>query len=167
MIRAWAIAAVGWLAVLVATSPVFAETFPLPPKNPAATISFPDSWTVEQIDDGVESVPKDESLYLSVEVVDAVDLKGALQEAIEYLVSKGVEVNVETERKQSYQVNGLDFFDVGWKGKDEDGDTTVGVTVVALPKGKLLMFVVWGPEEAYAKHRDALDSIVRSVQATR
>jgi hypothetical protein len=144
-----------------------AETFAIPSKNPVATVSFPDSWTVETLDTGVEAESKDGTLYIAIEAHELVDIKAAVMETIEYLQEHKVTVDPNSERKEDFKIGDLPATEFSWRGKDEDGPTNISLTVVGLPSEKLLLITYWATPEAEVKHQDALTKIVGSIQATR
>jgi hypothetical protein len=156
------------LMLCAASLPAEAKTYAIPATDPVATISFPDSWTIEELDYGVEGEPSDSSIYVAVEAHDLVDIKSAVTDVLEYLDEKGVTVDVASQKEFDFKIGTLEAREIAWKATDEDGPTNVSLTVVGIPQsGKLLLVTYWGSPEADAKHHDALVKIVNSIQATK
>ena len=61
---------------------VFAKTYSLPDDKPFVSITVPDAWDTDEIDDGIESTSKDGEVYFYVEVTDADNVKAAMDEGV-------------------------------------------------------------------------------------
>jgi hypothetical protein len=144
-----------------------AKTYAIPSSDAIATVTLPDSWDADELDDGVEVTSNDETVYAAIEAVDLLDVKAATVEAIKFFDEKGIKIDASTQKETDFEVNGMKAFELGWKGKDHDGDTTVSITVIGVSEKKMLMITFWGSEEGQSANIEGLKKIISSIQATK
>ncbi len=144
-----------------------AKTYPIPDEDPIATVSLPDSWEVDDLDDGIEVTSKDELVYVAIEAADLVDVKAATVEAFKFFDEKGITIDKDSQKESDFTVNGLKGFELGFKGKDSDGPTNVSVSVITVSEKNVLMITYWASDEGEKNNADGLSKIINSIQATK
>ncbi len=141
------------------------KDYPLPDAEPMAAISLPDSWDVDDLDDGIEAVSKDELVYVAVETADAIDARAATTAAYSFFDDKGIVIDKASFRQSDIEVNGFSGFQLFFEGRDEDGPTRVSVTVLPVGETGAVMITYWASEDGEKSNPDGLMNIVNSVQA--
>lgn len=144
-----------------------AKTYPIPDDDPIATVTLPDSWDTDDLDDGVEATSKDETVYVAIEAADLTDVKAATVEAFKFFDEKGITIDKSSQKESEFTINGLKGFELSFKGKDEDGPTNVSVSVVTVSEKKVLMITYWASDEGEKNNADGLSKIINSIQATK
>jgi hypothetical protein len=144
-----------------------AKTYPIPDEDPVATVTLPDSWDADDLDDGVEVTSPDEAVYVAVEAADLLDVKSATVEAFKFFDEKGITIDKSSQKEHEFEVGGMKAFELGFKGKDEDGPTNVSITVVTVSEKKVLMITYWASDEGEKNNADGLSKIINSIQATK
>jgi hypothetical protein len=154
------------IAALLAGVPsfAFAKNFAIPKNDPVATVVLPDDWDADAIDSGVEVTSKDGEVYIAFETVKAADVKTAVGEAIDYLVSKGVKLDSSSMKQKEVTVNGLSGVDIDWIGTDKDGDTEISLMVLGASKDRLVMLTYWGTPEGGKANGEELNKIAQSIK---
>ena len=142
---------------------VLAGTHKVPAEEPVATVTIPDDWKTEEIDDGIEATSSDGEVYLAIEETDGDSIKQSLDEAVKYLSSKGVTVNESSLKQQEGKLGEFDVVDLAWDGKDQDGPAKISLTVVAVRKTQGLLFIYWASPEGEKKNSAALEAIAKSI----
>lgn len=150
------------LAALAA--PVSAETFKIPDDDPIVTITVPDGWTVTHIDKGIEVASDDDEVYLAIEGTPMKGLVELTVDAVKFLNRAGVTVDKATEKTDEGTVNGFKMNDIGWAGKDKDGDVLVHLMILTITPDKGVLFTYWASPQGDKDHDKAITSIIRSVK---
>jgi hypothetical protein len=162
------LAAVFSLILLLSPTAAFAKTFPIPSDNPIATISVPEAWEPEAYEGGVEATSPDGKVYIAVEEVSAKDVGSAAEDGVKWFAKQGVEIDDKSLKTEEIKVNGLPAFDMEMTGKDKDGPTEVGMTLIgANTSGKFLLFYYWGSKEGQDANQAEIKTITGSLQATK
>jgi hypothetical protein len=152
------------LAILVA-APALAETHKIPSDNPSATVTVPDQgWTVTSIDTGIEVSSEDDEVYMAVQGVPLKDLVDLVGQTIAYLQRAGVTVDKSTEKETKGTVNGMDMSDIGWSGKDKDGDVIVHLLMIAVSGKDAVMFTYWASPTGDKQHDEEITKMIRSIK---
>jgi hypothetical protein len=154
------------IAALLAGVPSFAyaKNFAIPKNNPIATVVLPDDWDADTIDSGVEVTSKDGEVYIAFETVKAADIKTAIGEAIDYLVSKGVKLDASSMKQKDETINGMSGAEIDWSGTDKDGPTQISLTILAASKDRLVMLTYWGTPEGGKANAETLNKIAESIK---
>lgn len=158
------------LAVLFAVAAPFsgaawAKTIRLPDDNPVATVNIPDSWKPEEIDDGIQAQSPDASVYMSIEVGDVGNLNDLIDNTFAYLKKNKVRIDDSTKKETEITINGLTVKDLTWTGRDADGPTVVGVSLIPVTPEKLLVLTHWASPAGEKKYNDAIASMMQSIKA--
>lgn len=152
------------LLSLALCAPAFAGTYKLPDKKPVVSVTLPDSWKTDEIDNGVESVSDDEEVYMAIESTSEKNVQKAMEESIQYLKKKGVVVEQDTMKQETMKMNDMDVVDISWDGKDEDGECKISLTVVGVSDTQGLLLTYWASPEGEKKHQSELNDIAKSIK---
>ena len=150
-------------ALLFATATRAAEmTFPS--SDPVASITLPDGWTANETDSGMEVTTADGSIYLAVDVAEPKETEQVVKEAIEWLGTQGVTVDPATQKENQDKLNGRDIFYIDWKGKDKEGDASVGLAALVLSAETILVLTYWGDPAEEQKNATAVGGVLNSIK---
>lgn len=154
------------IALVFATSLLLAraETFEIPTKKPAATVTFPDDWKIRESDNGVDGTSADQLLYIAIGFVEAGSTGKFLESALNFLKLNGVEVDNESARQQDMALNGMEVVDVQWKGTDSGGPCEVTLDLIGLSDAEGLMILYWAPPGADSNYAEELKGIFESIR---
>jgi hypothetical protein len=150
---------------LVFAAPAAAETYKIPDDAPIATINVPDDgWDVTMIDRGIEASTDDDEVYLAIEGVPMKNLVELVGDTVKYLNRAGVSVDKATEKETTGTINGMEMHDIGWGGKDKDGDVLVHLMIVAVTPKQAVLFTYWASPEGDKKYDEQIVKIIRSIK---
>ncbi len=144
--------------------PGFAGTHKLPKDGSLAAVTIPESWTTEDIEEGIEATSKDGEVYIAIETTDADNVQEAMTESVKFLKEKGVTVDQSSFKSEEGKLGEMDVVDLSWNGTDKDGPTKVSVTLVAVTKDKGLLLTYWASPEGEKKHANDLKAIAQSIK---
>ena len=162
------IAAIVFALLLFAPAFSFAKTYPIPTDDPVATISLPEKWEPSPYDDGVEATSPDGAIYIAIEMVRSNDVGSTAEEGVKFFAKQGVEIDDKSLKTQDIKINGLAAFDMTMSGKDKDGPTEVGMTLVGTNSdSKFLMIYYWGSKDGQKANLADLQKISGSLQITK
>lgn len=142
-----------------------AKTYSVPDPNPIAVVTLPDDWDTLEIDGGLESTSKDESVYIAVEVTELKDASKTIAETVKWMQRKNIVVDEKSMEQSPININGLDGYGVKWNAKDDDGPTRVALTLLQVTDTKGLVLTFWAAPAAQEKYAKALSSIRDSLRA--
>lgn len=145
-------------------TPLFAEDYDLPKKDPVFNISFPDKWTVTHGDESVNAVTNDDAIALFAQVDDSETLEASIEASIKHLTENGVKIDGATKKDTSGEINGLTLSGLTWDATDEDGPCRVSLTFIQIDEEQVVTLVYWGSEEAAKTYGDDLESILTSMK---
>ena len=140
-----------------------AEVYTMPDNKPVVSITIPDDWETEEIEDGVEATSPDKNVYIAAELVKASNVEEATKEALKYLVDNGVVIDAATKKEKTFKIGELEAYELGWQGKDEDGPTEVSVAIVVVAPKKLMFLTYWATPEGGKTNAAALGAIALSI----
>lgn len=159
------------LALLVAATISLAasEAKPLKVPNdefPIASITLPDDWDQEEINNGVAGTSADGDVYLAVVAVgNEKGMNAELDDTFEMLKEHNVELDDKSKKEQKFKINGLEANELVFQGKDEDGPATISITFVTL-KDKVLVLTYWVSSDKEKEHQEEVGKIVNSLKPT-
>jgi len=149
-------------------APALAKTFPIPADNPIATVTFPDKWTLNDYEGGAEATSPDGAVYIAAESVAASDVKSAVEDGGAFFSKQGVGIDPKAIETKDTEINGLRGVDLQMGGNDNDGPTTVGMTLLQTnAEGKVLMLYYWGSDAGTAADKADIQAVGASIQATK
>ena len=154
------------LGVSLAVLPVsaHAKVFELPEENPAITVTLPDAWSPEEIDKGAQATSPDSSIYVALEIEKAKDTQKAVQDALVWLRKKGVKFDQSSQRRKEGEINGLPVVQLEFDGKDNDGPTSVALSVFVLSSERIGILTFWGSPKGQKKYANQLETVLKSFQ---
>lgn len=157
MLIAAAIAAFAFSGIVQAAEMKF------PSDEPVASITLPDDWKANETDTGMEVTTADGSIYLAVDVAEPKDTEQVAKDAIEWLGGQGVTVDPATQKESQDKINGRDIFFLDWKGKDKEGDASIGLAALVLTADTVLVFTYWGDPAGEQKNGAAILGVLKSI----
>jgi hypothetical protein len=146
-------------------APAFAKTFKLPNDDFAiATIAFPDGWEPEEVTNGVEGQSPDTAVYLAaVAVGSEKGIKAEMDDTFEFLKEHKVELDQSSKKENKFKLNGEEVDELIFQGKDEDGPTSVSISLVPM-KDKLIIVTYWVTTSKEEKHQAEVGKILQSLK---
>ena len=157
------------LALLAATATsARAKTLQLgDAKKPAAEITIPDAWTIDNSDGAAEAFSPDKVDYVAAEILDVADIAEANEATKQFFVDEKIKVNMATRTSKSVTIAGLPVYETSWDATDEDGPTHVRVALVKVNPAKILLLTRWGPASGGDDHGAAVEAIAGSIKPTK
>ena len=146
-------------------SPALAAAFNIPDTSPLATVTVPDKdWKATKIERGIELETEDDEVYLAIEAVELKDLKQIVAQAMIVLQRGGVTIDPSTEKQVSGKLLGHQYDDIGWKGKDKDGDVMIHLGVLTVNATNAIMFTYWASPDGDKQYDPAIKKIIESLK---
>ena len=147
------------------TAPALAGTYTIPEDKPAATVDVPDKgWTATKIARGIEVSDEDDEVYLAIEGVDGNNAEAITAGAVIYLARGGVNIDASTKTEKEGKMNGFPVYDIGWKGKDKDGEVLVHLTIVSITPQQGILFTYWASPKGDKENDDAITAMIKSIK---
>lgn len=142
-----------------------AKTMKLPDdEHPVATITMPDSWEPDEIENGVAGQSDDEAVYLAAVVVNSTKgMDAEIEDTFKMLKEHGVELDQSSKKENKFKVNGADAEELLFQAKDEDGPAAVSITFVPM-KDSVVVLTYWVTTEKEAAHQAEVGKIVASLK---
>jgi len=152
------------VATLLA-GPALAETHKIPEENPLVTVVVPDKgWSADKIARGIEVSDDDDEVYLSIEAIDDNNVTTTVTGAIAYLERQGVTIDASTKTEKEGRLGEFPVSDIGWKGKDKDGEVLVHLTIVTVTPQRGILFTYYASPKGDKVHDAAVTAMVRSMK---
>jgi hypothetical protein len=146
-------------------APTFAKTMKLPNDEFAvASISFPDGWEPEEINNGVAGESPDKAVYLAVVAVGSEKgMNAELDDTFEFLKEHNVQLDKSTKSEDKFKIGDIEAEELTFQGKDEDGPAAVTIAFVPI-KNKVIVLTYWVSTEQEKKHQEEVGKILRSLK---
>ena len=153
------------LSLILAIS-AFGKTFKLPNDEFAvASITFPNDWEPEELDNGVFGQSSDTAVYIAaVAVGNEKGMNAELEDTFGMLKRHKVDLDNSTKKEKKFKLNGVDANELIFEGKDEDGPCTVTIAFVPI-KAKVIVLTYWVTTEKEEQHAQEVGKIVGSLKA--
>lgn len=154
----------------LAFAPVLARAaaFRIPAKSPIASFVIPDSWRCGRYDGGIESTSPDGAIYVALEMIEAKDVKSAIDKGLLWVVKQGVEIDPQALKAKATKINNLEAFDMQFTGRDKEGAAEFSLTLVATrAEGKFLLLYYWGAVGGEQANDADLQAITASILLTK
>lgn len=151
-------------AMMLLPSVTLAETLKFPSDKPVAQITIPDGWGPEETETGIQATSDDSAIYLSIDVADEESTDKVIDDAIDFLGTNGVTIDVSTQKESEDTFNGMKMSNFDWSGTDKDGPASIGLSLVSPKPGKLLVITYWGTKGEQEKHGKELMAIINSLK---
>ena len=146
-------------------TPSVAEDFKMPEKKPVVSVTFPDSWKPEETDAGVQGQTKDTAVYMAIEASRSEKgMNAIIDGTFDMFKEHKVDVDKSTKKESTKTIAGQEASVMTFTGKDEDGPTTVSLTIFTV-KDTVIVISYWATTAKEAKYSDAVDKLVSSSKA--
>jgi hypothetical protein len=147
-------------------APAFAKTMKLPNDEFAmASITFPNDWDPEEVNNGAAGESPDKAVYLSaVAVGSEKGMEAELDDTFEMLKSHDVEIDKDSKKENKFKLNGEEVDELIYHGKDEDGPCSISISFVPM-KDKLIVLTYWVTTAKEEKHQEEVGKILKSLKA--
>ncbi len=142
-----------------------AKTMKVPSDEfPVASITFPDNWEPEEINNGVAGTSEDEAVYLAVVAVgNDKGMDAEIEDTFAFLKEHNVTLDDATKKENKFKINELEANELLYQGKDEDGPAAVSITFVPI-KDKVIVLTYWVSTEDEKKHQEEVGKIIKSLK---
>jgi hypothetical protein len=155
------------LAVLssLLAAPAFAKTLKVPNDEfPIASITIPDDWEPEEVNNGVAAQSPDTAVYLAVVAVgNEKGMNAEIDDTFAMLKEHKVDLDKSTKTEDKFKINEMEADEMTFQGKDEDGPATVTIAFVPI-KDKVLVFTYWVSTDEEKKHQEVVGKILQSLK---
>ncbi|MEO5719927.1 MAG: DcrB-related protein [Chthoniobacterales bacterium] len=154
------------LIATLSTVSAHAETMKVPSDDAAvASITFPDSWEQNEIDNGVSAQSSDSAVFMSIVSIESEKgMDAEIDDTFAMLKEHKVELDQSSKKENKFKIGEYDAEEMLFQGKDQDGPTAVSITFVTV-KDKVLVITYWVSTEDEAEHSDEITAIVKSIKA--
>ncbi len=142
-----------------------AKTYKLPDEDSAAaSITLPEDWDQEDVENGIGGTSADGAVYISAVVVSSEKgMNAEIDDTFAMLKEHKVELDEKSKKEQKFEINGLEASEMIFQGKDEDGPASISITFVPL-KDKVMVLTYWVSSEDEKKHQEEVGKIVKSIK---
>jgi hypothetical protein len=146
--------------------PAFAKTLKLPNDEFAiASISFPDDWEPEEVNNGVAGQSADSAVYLAaVAVGSEKGMEAELDDTFDMLKEHKVDLDKDSKQESKFKLNGTEVNELLFQGKDDDGPCAVSIAFVPV-KDKVIVLTYWVTTSKAGEHQEEVGKIVQSLKA--
>ena len=146
-------------------APAFSKTLKLPNDEfPIASITFPDNWEPEEIDNGVAGQSPDTAVYLAaVAVGSEKGMSAEIDDTFAMLKEHDVTIDKASKKESKFDLNGVEVEEMTFKGKDEDGPTTISIAFVPVEK-KVVVITYWVTTAKEKQHQGEVAKILKSLK---
>ncbi len=145
--------------------PVFAKTFKLPNDEFAiASITFPNDWDPEEIDNGVWGQSPDTAVYMSaVAVGSEKGMNAELDDTFDMLKRHKVQLDQSSKKENKFKLNGEEVNELIFHGKDEDGPCSISISFIPM-KNKVIVLTYWVSTDKEKEHQPEVGKILQSIK---
>ena len=151
------------LLALALPATALAKNFSIGDATPFASVTVPDNWDPEEVDNGVTANSPD-GTYVSLEAVALGDLEKSITENLKYLAGEGVSINDSSLEKGDGEIGGIKFVFRKWTGTDKDGPTLVTLAIAVLDEERTVVMTTWSAPETDKSDGPALEAIAGSIK---
>lgn len=150
---------------LLSLASLQAKTMQVPSEDFAiASVTIPDSWGPEEINNGVAGTSPDKAVYLAVVGVGSEKgMNAEIDDTFAMLKEHNVDLDQSSKKDNKFKVNGLDADEMVFKGKDEDGPATISITFIPV-NDKVLVLTYWVTTEKEKAHQAEVAKILNSIK---
>jgi len=155
------------LAVAIVTTfamPVAAKNLAIPEKNPAITLSIPDSWELIEADFGYSAVSEDEEVIFSIESASGARIDKLFEASAQWMAEQEI-VPKGKALEQEVTIGGIQAQVFTYEATDAEGDTVIEFVVLPAGNNRLMLITLWASEKARAVNKADITSILSSIKA--
>ena len=73
-------------------------------------------------------------------------------------------IDTSTEKKFDGKLGNFDVYDIGWEGKDQDGDVLVHLTIVRITRERGVLFTYCASPTGDKENDEAITNLVKSIR---
>jgi hypothetical protein len=154
------------LSLLLAV-PAFGKTFKLPNDEFAiASITFPNDWEPEEINNGVAGQSPDDAVYMSaVAVGSEKGMNAELDDTFDMLKEHKVQLDQSTKKENKFKLSGEEVDELIFHGEDEDGPCSISISFIPV-KSKVIVLTYWVNSDKEKEHQQEVGKILTSIKPT-
>ncbi|MEN9708259.1 MAG: hypothetical protein RIQ68_667 [Pseudomonadota bacterium] len=153
-------------AALVATFalPSSAKNLAVPEKNPAATISIPDSWELLENDFGYSAVSEDEEVIFSIESASGARIDKLFESNEKWMIEQEI-VPKGKAVEEELTIGGIPAKVFTYQATDAEGDTVIDFVVLPAGNNRIMLITLWASEEGRAANKAEISDLLMSIKA--
>ncbi len=140
----------------------WAKNFAVPDKNPAVTLTIPDTWKIEEIEFGYSATSPGKDVFFSVEFASASKVDTMMKNNDKWMKENGIKM--VTPKKVDAPINGIPATVFQFETTDSNGPTTLEFIMFAAGNERMVMLTVWGSDDERQKHGKDIDAIMSSLK---
>ena len=152
----------GATAIVLLSLPAWARDVAVPLKDPAVTLTIPDSWDIKNIDAGVQTIPPDKAVYVYANYGARSELETTLAKYRDWMKSNKIVVNKPSETTTDFA--GTPGRVIRYDTKGKNGKTIVDFIVLNASRDRYVILTVWGSADERAGDVADLTAIMASVK---
>ena len=152
------------LFVCAAIVPGLAKNLAVPPKDPVATLTIPDSWKPSEIEFGYGAKSPDGDVFFSVEYATAARIDKLFATTDAWMKENKIKPKGKAKESEM-DMGGLPAKIFTYEATDENGDTEIDLVVIPGGKGRMILLTLWGSKEEQEANKTELSAIQRSIKA--
>jgi hypothetical protein len=141
---------------------VWAKNFAVPDKNPAVTLSIPDSWKIEEIEFGYSATSPGKDVFFSVEFASAGKVDTMMKNNEKWMKENAIKM--VTPKKVEAPINGIPATIFQFETTDGNGQTTLEFIMFSGGNNRMVMLTIWGSDAERTKHGKDIDAIMTSLK---
>jgi hypothetical protein len=147
-----------------AIAPGFAKNLAVPAKNPAATLTIPDNWEMDEIEYGYSAASPDGAVNFYVEYASASRVDNLFAANDKWMKENSIKPKAKAEEKE-IEIGGLPAKVFTYQATDEDGDTVIDFVVMPAGKDRMILLTLWGSQEDRDSNKADIVTIQKSIKA--
>lgn len=151
------------LALLFAAAPAWAKNFAVPEKNPAITVTIPDTWKTDEIEYGYSAFSPGDDVYFSIETAGEKTVDAMMKNNTTWMKENKI-VPTSDVQKIERDFNGLKGTVYHRTAKDDNGDTNIDFAIIPIANNRIVFLTIWASEEEYKAHAAEFDGIIASLK---
>jgi hypothetical protein len=151
------------VAALLSATPCFARDLAVPAKNPAITLTVPDSWKTTEDGTSYKSLSQDKDVFFYVEFADAADVADLQKNNVSWMKSNNLNWKVKPVESEM-DVNGSTAKVQRFNTSSDDGKTVVEFITLPASKDRVVMLTLWASEAQRAANAADIAAILKSVK---
>src|SRR5207302_7980512 len=108
-----------------------------------ASITMPEDWEPEEINNGVAGESPDKAVYMAVVAVGSEKgMNAELDDTFEFLKEHNVQLDQSSKSEDKFKIGDIEAEELTFQGKDEDGPAAVSIAFVPI-KDKVVVLTYW------------------------
>jgi hypothetical protein len=154
-----AVAMVATLAI-----PAIAKNLAIPEKNPAITLTIPDSWELIEADFGYSAVSEDEEVIFSIESASGARIDKLFEASEKWMADQEI-VPKGKAIEQEVSIGGIPAKVFTYDATDAEGDTVIEFVMLPAGTNRLILITMWASDKARAANKADITALLSSIKA--